>query len=232
MTKVRRNYGRRKYAKKSKSKVTKRGVTKIVKAAMRRTIESKWLYDHSTNNIDNVGHTIQVSIVPQGIGESQRIGDKYKISSIMLDFTLLADANSLALPLVQNPLTYRVVVVQAVNAATPPTPGDIYQDVTYETQSPYIQNSAFRKRFHVLADRRMIFTPKVNQVTAGVVSAFTNQLKRLRLNIRPKRSVMDCTAAPGVTANAIFVIAVTDNSSTNAPLLKQSLSWLIKYTDA
>ncbi len=166
--------------------------------------------------------TLSLSIPPEGVGETERIGKEYAIESIYMNFEVSqATQEAVSDP---PPVTYvRVIVyLDTQTNSTEANASDIMDD-TGTRDILAFRNMDFTKRFSVLFDKKVrlgnegMTADSANDFDLGFKSTYFSYMKKFKTAIKVRCDNAAALITSCVTNN-IGVIAICDRID-NAPVL-------------
>lgn len=202
-----------------------RGLSAVQKRQVSRIIDSKEetkYFDvfYNSVEINTTGVTAALSVIPQGVGVSQRIGNQIRIKAVKIIWELTAGASFNALRAIF--WTYK-----SQTALTPPISTVILQNgsggAAPQTDSQY--NWQNKKEYKVHLDKKWDLSLNTS---AAYLQSFTH-----RMNIPEKFQLVDFndnTATTGVGHLCLTVLSTSTAAVGSQPKLKGTLR--IFYQDA
>jgi len=228
--------GTRKRSRKTKTATKK--IARVCKRVIRGQAERIHAVAHVSVNPDNDVST-SVRLIQTGFGQgtasTNRQGDEITLTSLEMCFVLTAAPYSGGgATTATGPISCRMMLVQmrGVNTAAPNS-ATIFEDITYEVQSPLIVDPEFRSLFVVLWDQVYTLRTSVNQVTAGVVTAASGDeiVIRKKFTSFPVKKVKFLTASTTSMKGALYWFCVTNNGAGLAPSLTCRYNYKLNAID-
>lgn len=232
-----RKHGKRRAKKGARKAATKR-ISRVCKRVIASTAERIHAVAHVSVNPDNDVATsvrlIQTGF-SQGDGATNREGDVITLTSLEFNLVLTAQPYSgSGATTATGPVSCRLMLVQlrGQNVAAPAS-ATIFEDITYEVQSPLIVDPMFRHAFVVLWDQVVTLKTSVNSVTAGVVTAATGDeiVIRKKFTKFPVKRIKYLTGSTTSMTGALYWFCVTNNGSGVAPLLTARYNYRLNAMD-
>lgn len=233
--------GKRSYPRRSRKGTGKRGTKKIArvcKRVIRSQAERIHAVAHVSVNPDNdVGTSVRLiqTGFTQGDAANQREGDVITLTSLDMSLVLTAQPYSgTGTTTATGPVSARIMLVQLRGQNTAaPTSATVFEDITYEVQSPLIVDPLFRSLFVVLWDQVVTLRTSVNAVTAGVVTAASGDelVIRKKFTSFPIKKVKFLTASTTSMVGALYFFIVTNNGSGVAPLITARYNYRLNAID-
>lgn len=159
------------------------------------------------------GNVQDVSIIPQGDGDTERIGDNINAYSLSLrmDMSNADDTN-----------LYRVVVFQWL-ASTTPTPSDILTDTStvYACLSQYINDKVGKGK------SALILYDKTFALNAPYSGGVEHKVAYKKIKLRRRKIQYQTGGTTGV--GKVYILAISDSAATSHPALL--FDCRLHYTD-
>ena len=172
-------------------------------------------YNAAGTPLDNAGSTLNVMTEPpQGSSKNERIGDRISITSVQVIF-------SCYFPTAGNPTLFNRwrLIIFVWKDDTTPTLGEILEDVTIPTISPFNHDNKVKRK--ILYDKLFTQTfSSATRATDGIALANSNE-QIMRKIILPsklwrKYSNIYFTAGAGGAVNHIYYLAVSETNATRS----------------
>lgn len=178
---------------------TAQNLKAMIKAELKKNIETKYSnQNHSLVSVDNTGVIYDLTPIPQGTQDIQRIGDEITVKSLQVRLNAIAGD-------VTNFL--RMVIFQWIpNDANPPTVANILngQGGTVALVSAYYQNDTLGNNYIVLYDK--VFTMSQTGNTAAIS-------RNLYCPMKYAKKRVQFNAATTEGQNKFYVILVSDSAA-------------------
>lgn len=177
-----------------------------IKRAVDRMSETKAFYTRVTStDVDNTGARFAVGEIPQGVSNTNRVGDSVHIREIVVNIDFSEAAS-------QNPFCRATLIRQTANSQLDIT--DIYESADFEF-SQFDYNN--RKKFQVLWDKRFNMQSQIDvshQITETIHGSW---------------SVLFSTGSQTVSKGNIYLYL--SSSASNANAQQASFTTRILYKD-
>lgn len=203
---------------KSKNKTDKKksvkdlATKKYVKEQIVKHQELKYYDETLSDFIDYNGAVYCLTDMAQGLGDSQRVGDKISIKSMLIRGTLAeADLRNII----------RIIIFQwyPVDSASAPVPAQILQAIgTWGIVSPYIHDT--RNQFGILVDKMYNLN----------TSSTPYRPFEIRVPLKYAKKSVNFNAAGLFGSNHICALVITDSSASTHPTV--SFYTRVYYTDS
>lgn len=164
------------------SKITskfKKDVKKVLKQVEKADVETKYVGRSSaSSSIDSSGNLWDISDIPQGLTDSNRVGDQVRVTDVELRYSATVAASGV-------PVQLRVILLQWNDLYDATTGLPTYDDILTSTYNATINacNSAYnhdnRGTFRVLSDRTHSLS--ASNVTQAKIT-FRNVLRKIKFH--------------------------------------------------
>ncbi len=189
-----------------------------VRAVERRlNSDPKWITTALDTTPDSTGTVVSIIPIAQGVDESERLGDRVLVNSILIKGIGLQHASAAASTQV------RIVLVQALHGnTTAPTAVQVFGSVANMQQGlPRLFGSAEMDQFKVLMDKLILFPAFADNKTIQKINYFKKFKSPLNVSFTG-------TAGTDEGQNHVFLM-VGCNEATNVP----TFAWqsVVKFSD-
>lgn len=186
-----------------------------VKQMMQSKVELKYIDTITAGNTDYSGVIIPLSSIPQGVSDSQRIGDQVRLSRVLIKLKMQGPASN-------TPVSYRSILFR-LNDFTSGPAAATYFTLNGGTTAPLGEVAWDYKHLVQVVSDKFSFV-------IGTSSSSARELDLTTLNI-PLKGIVSYTAASTTNQeNGLFLYLVTDLSNVNNAFY--SVSSRVEYYDA